>query len=427
MSRYIVLPLMIVALVADARPAHAQTAGADGTCPAHDGTVGTPIEIVRYLADDALEGRFSGSPGEACAAEYIARSFAALGLEPAGSDGFFQELELATIAAPHAPAGRGRNVLGLLRGDGGAADEVVIIGAHYDHLGRGEFGSTGEMGEIHNGADDNASGVAAMIDAARRLSEGARPSRSVLFIAFTGEELGLIGSGYYAKNPVIPLERTAAMINLDMVGRLEGGDLIVYGVGTASEWEAILPAANVEPAISMAFEPSGFGPSDHTSFYASDIPVLHLFSNVHGDYHRETDDWEKIDVPGLERVAHLTANIAREVANRPGRLAVISGVGERAQRSGGYGAWLGTVPDFTPVDHGVLLAGVTEGSPASEAGLRKGDILVGIGDADVGTLQAFTDVLRAHRPGDEVLLRFIRDGRALEAPVVLGDRANRPR
>ncbi|WP_420442686.1 M20/M25/M40 family metallo-hydrolase [Candidatus Palauibacter sp.] len=397
-------------------------------CPEYGARLGTPMETVRYLADDALGGRFSGSAGERCAGEYIAAMFASLGLDPGGEDGYFQELPLASAAQPHAPPGRGRNVVAILRGsDPELRESTVVVGAHYDHLGLGEFGSTGEAGEIHNGADDNASGVAAVLAAARALRGGARPARSIVFVAFTGEELGLIGSAWYANHPAIPLEETVAMINLDMVGRLEGGEMIVYGMGTAPEWEEIVPAANSDIGIPLVWEEAGFGPSDHTSFYANDIPVLHFFTNVHADYHRHTDDAEKIDAPGLGRVARLTENVARALAERRERLAVIPGVGEREQRGGGYGAWLGTVPDFTPVDFGVLLAGVTEGSPAAGGGLARGDVLIGLGDYEVGDLQAFTDALAAHRPGDEIVLRYLRDGEEHEATVRLGDRADRPR
>ena len=405
-----------------------QGAGEATACPEFDPRPGRPMAAVRYLADDALEGRLSGTEGERCAGAFIAAKFASLGLEPAGADGYFQELPLASAAQPHAPPGRGRNVIGLLRGsDPALSGTAVVIGAHYDHLGLGEFGSIGEAGEIHNGADDNASGVAALLAAARALTGGLRTARSIIFIAFTGEELGLIGSSWYAEHPAFPLERTVAMINLDMVGRLEDGELIVNGTGTAAEWPDILPAANADLGIPMVFEASGFGPSDHTSFYVHEIPVLHFFTNVHGDYHRHTDDADKVDAWGLGLVARLTENVARLVATRPEPLTAIPGIGERTESPRGSGAWLGTVPDFTPVDFGVLLAGVTGGSPAEGAGLVRGDVLVGLGDHEVADLQGFTDALAAYRPGDEVVLRYVRDGETLEATVRLGDRADRPR
>ncbi|MDX1395735.1 MAG: M20/M25/M40 family metallo-hydrolase [Gemmatimonadota bacterium] len=397
------------------------------SCPAYTSDGTTPIGIVRYLSDDALQGRFAGSAGERCAGEFIADRFEELGLEPAGGTGWFQTLELTSAAQPHAPAGVGRNVLALLPGsDPDLAGSVVVVGAHYDHLGFGEFGSTGEAGEVHNGADDNASGVAAMLEAARILSEGPRPARSILFIAFTGEELGLIGSSHYVRNPAFPLARTLAMVNLDMVGRLGEEAMIVYGMGTAPEWEDLVPEANRDTAIPLAYEAAGYGPSDHTSFYAADIPVLHFFTNVHRDYHRETDDWPNIDVAGLERVARFTAEVAGRLADRPTRLTLVPGVGDPGERAGGYGAWLGTVPDFTPVDTGVLLAGVTAGGPADEADLRKGDVIVRIGTHDVEDLQGMTDALSAHVPGQEVTIWFLRDERRMTTTAILGDRADRP-
>ncbi|MDH3733853.1 MAG: M20/M25/M40 family metallo-hydrolase [Gemmatimonadota bacterium] len=396
-------------------------------CPGFDNENPRPIETVRYLSDDSLQGRFAGSSGEVCAGDYIATRFAALGLEPAGDDGFFQELDLASVTQPHAPAGTGRNVIAMLRGaDTDLSGSVVVIGAHYDHLGFGEFGSTGETGEIHNGADDNASGVAAMLEAAKILSAGPPPARSILFIAFTGEELGLIGSSYYARNPTVSLARTLAMVNLDMVGRLNDEAMIVYGMGTAPEWETLIPEANEGLDIPLAYEDAGYGPSDHTSFYAADVPVLHFFTNVHRDYHRDTDDWEFIDEEGLGRIASFTANVADLLANRPTRLTVIPGVGEPGDRAGGYGAWLGTVPDFTPVDKGVLLAGVTAGSPAAEAELQKGDILLGIGEHSVDDLQGMTDALAKHAPGQQVEITFLRDEARMTTTARLGDRADRP-
>lgn len=401
--------------------------GTNPVCPTAPSGAASPIDVVRYLSADALQGRFAGSSGEVCAGGYIAARFEALGLAPGAGDGFFQELALASATQPHAPGGTGRNVIAMLPGsDPELAGSVVVIGAHYDHLGFGEFGSTGTLGEIHNGADDNASGVAAMLEAARLLAEGPRPARSILFIAFTGEELGLIGSSYYAHNPVVSLNRTLAMVNLDMVGRLNDGAMIVYGMGTAPEWREIVPAANEGLDIPLAYEEAGYGPSDHTSFYAADIPVLHFFTNVHRDYHRETDDWEFIDEAGLERIARFTAEIAGRLADRPTRLTLVAGVGEPGERAGGYGAWLGTVPDFTPVDTGVLLAGVTAEGPAAKADLQKGDIILAIGEVDVPDLQGMTDALNKYAPGQDVVITFLREGSRRTTTVTLGNRADRP-
>ncbi len=345
-----------------------------------------PTVVGEYLAADDLEGRLAGSPGARCAGDFIARQLELLGLEPAGEDGtFFQSLPLASSINPHAPSGTGRNVVALLRGDDpDRRTEIVIVGAHYDHLGRGPFGSLEpDANEIHNGADDNASGVAALLETADRLVHRQPPARSILFIAFTGEEFGLLGSAHYTRSPTIPLERAVAMLNLDMVGRLGTGPLIVYGIDTAAEWEELVSETAAELGLEVAFNGSGYGPSDHTSFYSSDIPVLHFFTNVHSEYHKPTDDWELIDVEGLFSVSALVAGIAERVAERPTRLTLQRTEAPPPAREGGYGAYLGTVPDFAPVDFGVRLSGVRAGSPAEQAGMQKGDVLIRFDGAEI--------------------------------------------
>lgn len=400
------------------------------TCPRFEESaagLAAPLSYVRYLADDALEGRLAGSAGERCAGDFIAARFASLGLTPAGENGgWFQSLPLASVANPHAAGGTGRNVMALLEGaDPVLKSEVVIIGAHYDHLGLGAFSSTDPegRGKVHNGADDNASGVAAMLHAAETLARGERPARSVLFLAFTGEESGLLGSAYFTKNPTVPIAAARAMINLDMVGRLEGRPLVVYGIDTAKEWKPVLTELGEGHGVAMSFVGDGYGPSDHTSFYLVDIPVLHFFTNTHGQYHHPADDWDRIDAAGLEKVAALTAELARGIATQKVQVTLVKGSGPRpVAQSRGSGAWLGTVPDFSPIDRGVLLGGVSAGSPAEKAGLRKGDVLVRLGDHDVPDLQGMTDALGKHQPGDAVRVVVLRAGKEHVVEVVLGRR-----
>lgn len=384
----------------------------------------------RYLADDALEGRQAGSPGAACAAEYLAYAFQRLGLAPGGEDGgYFQQVPLRSAVNPHAPGGTGRNVLGILPGTNRQmSDEYIVIGAHFDHLGMGGINSLADEPAIHNGADDNASGVAAMLAVAERLAVGPRPERPVLFMAFTGEESGLLGSAHWVNNPTVSLEGVVAMINMDMVGRLAQNGLVVYGSGTAEEWDEILPPALEAAGVTdVSYVPDGYGASDQTSFYMRDIPVLHLFTNTHSQYHRPEDDWDLIDVGGIRTVAGLVADLARDVGGRP-QLAVIPDVGAPEPSEGeeaespGYGAYLGTIPDFSPVDHGVLLGGVREGSPADRAGLQQGDIIVGLGGMEVADLYGLTDALRAHRPGDVVVIEWLRDGERMSAETELASR-----
>jgi hypothetical protein len=440
MSASLLRRLLLAALLASAagHPPLLAAQGAVATapaCPEPAALVGPrtqPMAAVRYLADDALEGRLAGSAGERCAGDYIAAEFQRIGLVPAGVDGgWFQDVPLASAVNPHAPGGTGRNVLGRIPGrDPRLAGQVVVLGAHYDHLGRGPFGSLAPdaAGAIHNGADDNASGVGALLAAAERLAAGPAPARTILFLAFTGEEFGLLGSAHFTRAPTMPLDSVRAMINMDMVGRLEGEPLIVYGIGTAEEWPALVEEAARATGLSVAPRPDGYGPSDHTSFYARDIPVLHLFTNVHGDYHRPSDDWERIDEPGLRRIAHMAAHLAGALADARPALTLIRGAGQppaETQAAGpGYGAYLGTIPDFAPVERGVRLSGVRAGSPAEQAGMQAGDIIVDFGEREVGDLYALTAALRAHRPGDAVSLTLLRQGREVAVQVVLGSRAS---
>lgn len=268
-----------------------------------------------------------------------------------------------------------------------------------------------------------------MLWVAEQVAAGPRPARSVAFIAFTGEESGLLGSAYYAANPTSGTDPVVAMINLDMVGRLGDGPLIVYGVGTAEEWMALLEPAADRAGVEVATRTEGYGPSDHTSFYLKDIPVLHFFTNTHADYHKPGDDWEKIDRAGLARVARIVGDIATAAANRQQALTLVRGAGEPPRQGSsadaGYGAWLGSVPDFTPVERGVKLSGVTPGSPGATAGILAGDVVVGIGTHEVADLQAMTDALRAYKPGEIVDVQVLRGTERLTLRVTLGDRARR--
>ena len=259
--------------------------------------------------------------------------------------------------------------------------------------------------------------------------QGARPARSVAFVAFTGEESGLLGSAYYVNHLASGADPIVAMINLDMVGRLHGGTPLVYGVGTAVEWTALLEPAAARAGVAIATKGDGYGPSDHTSFYLKDVPVLHFFTNTHGDYHKPSDDWDKIDAKGLIAVATIVGYVAAAAANSRPRLTLKRGAGEPpkpgSDTGGGYGAWLGSVPDFTPVERGVKLSGVTKGLPADMAGIRAGDVIVGLGTHDVADLQGMTDALRAHKPGDVVDVQVLRGGERVTLKVTLGSRANR--
>lgn len=394
----------------------------------------TLLSDVRYLAADQLGGRLTGSPGADSAAQYLADRFAQAGLQPS-SQGWFQDFEISkdapAVAQARLGAVRGRNVIGVLPGrDPVLRNEIVIVGAHYDHLGLGGPGS-GALdqdlaGQVHNGADDNASGAAALVHIAGRLAQDP-PARTVVFIAFSGEELGLLGSAWYVKHPLYPLPSTYAMVNMDMVGRLRNRRLIVYGVETAKEFPAILDSLNWYAGFDLRKQGDGYGPSDQQSFFIAKRPVLHLFTDLHEDYHRASDDWNKINADGLLRVADYTAGIVRALANRAAPLTFVDAAppdphaGPVAVTSG-YGAYLGTIPDMTENPGGVRLSGVRAGSPAERGGLAEGDILVRIGEMDVPDLQAMTDALRSHKAGDVVDLVYLRDGNRRTARVTLGTR-----
>jgi hypothetical protein len=402
------------------------------------------IEDVRFLSDDRLAGRLTGSEGADSAAEYIARRFAAVGLQP-GRGGWFQEFQIDPdapgVRRANLPSMRGRNVIGILPGrDPVLRREAVIIGAHYDHLGSGEFGTLNpdSAGRIHNGADDNASGTAALIHIARNLA-AAPPLRTVVFIAFSGEELGLLGSAHYVKQPLYGLEGTVAMINLDMVGRLRNGRLIVYGTDTASEFPALLDSLNWYQGFDLKKQGDGYGPSDHSYFYTMKRPVLHLFTDLHEDYHRTTDDWEKINFEGMARVISFTAGLASALGGRSAPLTFVevpvSATHAMAERSDslaiagstpvvtrGYGAYLGSIPDMTSSPGGVRLMGVSKGGPAEKAGLRMGDIITRIGEHQVADLQAMTAALRSFRPGDTAAIALLRGTDTVTVDVTFGRR-----
>ncbi len=585
------VPGLLALCAAGASPVSGQSAPA---CPAPaaltEGLV-PPFAHVRYLADDALEGRASGSGGGRCAAEYIASVLAAAGLEGAGDGGtFFQSFSIRGGASlgthnllramagdvaeldaewrPHGfsatghaagpsvygghgidrPGGAGegygelalegrlvvvedgdplspegtslesqahykaseaarrgaaglvvlmaggsdlpvlatetrpraaipvaavrgaaaealraaaragsdielmaelqpltleaRNVVARLPGsEEGRRDEVVVVGAHYDHLGLGGEGSLAPgSAAIHNGADDNASGTAALLEVAARLARSPmRPARSVVFVAFSGEEMGLLGSQAYVESDGFSAPATVAMVNMDMVGRLQNNRLAIFGVGTAEEWPPLLAGVNasLDPPFELALNPDGFGPSDHSSFYGKDVPVLHFFTNTHVDYHRPSDDWERVEAEGLERVTQLVTQVTAALAGGPSQVVALTPVADvgapaapppSAQdapsepATSGYGPYLGTIPDMSMAEGGVRLTGVREASPAAVAGLRAGDVIVEFAGREIADLYEYTYALRAHAPGDQVVIIVLREGERVTLSAVLGRR-----
>ena len=328
------------------------------------------------------------------------------------------------------------NVVGILPGnDPALAGEAVVIGAHYDHLGLGRRNSLApkKAGEIHYGADDNASGTAGLLELACDLAGRAEHQpeqlkRSILFLAFAGEELGLLGSGYYARHPLVAMEGTVAMINLDMIGRPKDRRIYVGGAGTAQGFRALVEEENKAVGLKLQYSLGGYGASDHSSFTARQVPVLFFFSGLHSDYHKPSDTWEKINAPDAADVLRLVRAVALRLNAHPQqplfvRVAEPGGAASSAGVAGGYGPYFGSVPDFSEVENGVRFADIREGSPAARAGLRAGDILVGFDGKPVKNLYDFTYLLRAHQPGDAVVVVVSRNSQRITARVTLARRS----
>jgi hypothetical protein len=314
-----------------------------------------------------------------------------------------------------------KNVIGVLEGAGPLSDETIVIGAHYDHVGRGGAGSLAPGStEIHNGADDNASGTVSLIELARRL--GARKEklpRRLVFIAFTGEETGLIGSAQYVKEPIFPLDKTIAMLNMDMVGRLSENKLTVFGSGTATHWASELEKLAKAGGFTPILKPEGFGPSDHSSFYGKKIPVLHFFTGNHNDYHRPTDDWEKINVEGMRRVVDLIEKVALDVAQNPERPQYVAIQTVANPLREGSRPYFGSIPDFGTDLPGYALAGVAPGSPAEKGGLQAGDRIIRFGKTKIDNLDDFDLALRKFSAGETVDVVVIRAAQEVSLKVVL--------
>jgi len=313
------------------------------------------------------------------------------------------------------------NVIGTIEGEGPLADETIVIGAHYDHVGKGGAGSLAPGStDVHNGADDNASGTVALLELARRL--GARtekPARRIVFIAFTGEELGLLGSAKYVKDPIFPLDKTVAMFNMDMVGRLQHEKLTIFGTGTSSRWDKELKDLNTQGKFDYSFKPEGFGPSDHSSFYGKKIPVLHFFTGTHPDYHRPSDDWDKLNIDGIRRVADLVEAITLKTAATPERPDYIEVKGTAQMGRSGNRPYVGTIPDFSSEEPGYSISGAASGSPADKGGMKAGDRIVKIGPHKVTGLDDFDLALRKFVPGDTVDMTVVRDGKEVTLKVTL--------
>jgi len=326
-----------------------------------------------------------------------------------------------------------KNVVGVLEGEGPLAEEAIVVGAHYDHLG---FGGSGSLSpgskDIHNGADDNASGTAMMLEMVRRLSHRAEPlPRRVVFMAFSAEERGLLGSKHYVEHPLYPIKDTVAMVNFDMVGRLnDNHELTLFGTGTSPGFDQLVLAL----ASSQGLKPkliegtrAEFNASDHASFYRADIPVLFAFTGTHDQYHRPTDDTPLINAEGMARIANFGELVLLDIAQRPARPEFVKLVNsandQKVGSVSGTSVYMGTQPAYGSDVKGVKLDGVTEGSPAEKAGLKGGDVLVKFDNKEIADIEDFMEALSTHKPGDNVDVVVQRDGSDVTLKVTLGSRS----
>lgn len=378
---------------------------------------------VEFLASDDLKGRGTGTADELKAAAYIATQFNEIKLVPKGEKGsYLQTYEFTEPANPHATVDTGgkqitlTNVIGFLDNK---APYTIVIGGHYDHLGLGHDGNSLDANpkeKIHNGADDNASGTAGVIELARYYATNNRKEAyNFLFICFSGEELGLFGSKQYCEKPVIPLSDINMMINMDMIGRLEPTTkkLMVYGVGTAPEFVNMI--ASIKTGMNIMTDSAGVGPSDQTSFYLKDIPVMHFFTGQHSDYHKPSDDADKVNVNGEKEVLEFIVKTIDEVEKLP-KLKFLKTRSSKSDTPA-FKVTLGIMPDYMFSGVGVHIDGVTDGKPASKAGLQKGDVIVKLGEHTVKDMQSYMEALSKFKKGDSTKVKALRGNELVEGDV----------
>jgi Zn-dependent M28 family amino/carboxypeptidase len=306
------------------------------------------------------------------------------------------------------------------------AEQYIVVGAHYDHLGLGEHDSLapGQRGQIHHGADDNASGTSGVLELADALAHSKERLRhSIVFICFAGEELGLLGSSYYTDHAPFPLKQTIAMINMDMIGRVSNNRMYIGGTGTSPDFRNLVEDANRTLQFALSYSASGYGASDHTSFTVREVPVLFFFSGLHSDYHKPSDTWDKIDAVNGARVVELVSKVIHGLDglnDKPQYVRVSEPVGYAMGGGGGYGPYFGSIPDFGQVEHGgVKFSDVRDGSPAGKAGFKAGDVLVEFDGKKIDNLYDFTYALRAHKPGDKVTVTVLRGNERVTHEVTL--------
>ncbi len=400
------------------------------------------LEHVAWLSAPEREGRGVGTKGLEAAADYLAAQFKTIGLQPGGDGGsYFQ-----SFTTPRSPSGAPtalRNVIGVLPGSKSEwAGQSALLTAHYDHLGRGwPDVHKGDEGKLHPGADDNASGVAVLLELARAIAAGEKPQRTLVFVAFAGEEAGLLGSRHYVEHPPFPLEKTIGVINLDTVGRLQDRKVSILATGSASEWQHIFRGAGFVTGVEGRMIPEGLESSDQKSFIDKGVPAVQVFTDPHPDYHRPGDTADKVDGPGLVKVATfvkegivylgereqpLTNTIASmkgaSPAGAPAATPPAAASGASGPPAQGRRVSFGTMPDFAFAGPGVKVAGVTAGSPAEKAGVQEGDVILKVGGQDVANLAGFSAILRGLSPGQTVPVVLSRGGAEQQLSVTVVER-----
>lgn len=378
---------------------------------------------ITYLASDALEGRAPGTKGEKLAQEYIAQAFTSYGLKPAGGKTFFQTFDYTERSHAHHAEEKGierkgTNVIGFLDNK---SDMTIVIGAHYDHLGnedgRGSSLAADPNGQIHNGADDNASGVAGLLELARIYSQNnVKEKVNFLFMAYSAEEAGLIGSKHYTQNPIKPLNQILCMLNMDMIGRLRDStkSLIIGGVGTSPNWIPMVKKLNTE--FELKFDTTGMGPSDHASFYLKDIPVLHFFSGTHGDYHKPSDDIEKINFPGEVKILNYIVKVVDSCSVHSSIPFTKTKSNERKMTA--FKVTLGIMADYSFGGPGVKVDGVSPDKPAEKAGILSGDLIMKIGEYETADIYKYMEALGKFEKGQKTEIEIKRGSTILKKELV---------
>ena len=377
---------------------------------------------VSYLAADKMKGRGTGTKQERKAAAYLAKQYKKAGLQPKGDKGsWYHHFSFKKSSDPHgnvdknAPQVSSRNVVAYLAN---GAPNTIVIGGHYDHLGLGHDHNSLEAnpdGKIHNGADDNASGTAGVLELARYFAQnGVREKHNFLFLNFSGEELGLVGSKKFTENPTIDLSTVSFMINLDMIGRLNDEKrIMVGGVGTAPNFVPLIEG--MQSPLTVRQDSAGIGPSDHTSFYLKDIPVLFFFTGQHSDYHKPSDDVEKVNFDGTKEVLNYTVRVVEALDATP--KLTFQTTKAKQEDTPRFKVTLGIMPDYTYEGEGVHVDGVTDGKPASKAGVLRGDIIMSLGEFKVVTMQDYMKALAAFKKGDSTQVKVKRGAETKELPV----------